>query len=289
MKSGHYIVTLEVAVGALESLAERIGETWGLPVIQLERPGHDRGWLELYVEEPDQAEIIRTVMAGWPEIMATQIRRETPRDWQVFWRHHFHATLIGRHLRIVPLWEKESAPEMPERKTIWLDPGLSFGTGDHFTTRFCLDRIDHWTPGGRVRSMLDVGTGSSILAIAARLLGAEHVVGLDHDAIALEQARENIRLNGLEGQIELTVSDILAEPPKGSFDLVCANVYTTVLLQIAPALARCTGRYLALSGIRDPELETVSAAYTALGLMEVFRDGDGEWGGLAFERMEITA
>lgn len=289
----HHILTLEIRKADAEALAERIESEWGYSVIQLERPNHDRAWLEMYFEQPAEAEIAAVVLRQWPEVFGHQIRQESPRDWQTFWRHHFHASTIGDHLRIVPIWEKDETDEAVDgRKTIWLDPGLSFGTGDHFTTRFCLEMIDRLVPvcalrQQPVRSMLDIGTGSAILAIGARLLGVEQVSGFDNDAIALEQAHENVALNKLTGQITLSVSDITTDPPPpGSFDLVCANVYTTILLQIAPSVCACSGRYLVLSGIRDPELDHVSMAYTALGFEEIFRDGNGEWGGLAFQRIQ---
>lgn len=280
----HQIVTLEVATTHLERLAEEIETQWQLSVIQLERPHHERAWLEIYFDDLAKAEVFRAATGHLPEVLATAVRQENPREWQTFWRYHFHATRIGKHLQIVPVWEKDTADIDPARQTLWLDPGLSFGTGDHFTTRFCLERIDAIVPGGGIQSMLDVGTGSSILAMAAQKLGVTRVLGIDHDAIALEQARENLRLNGLEGRVTLDVSDILQQPPHGSFDLVCANVYTTVLIALAPALAACTNKHLVLSGIRDPELDDVAAAYATRGFIERFRDGDGEWGGLAFEK-----
>lgn len=284
----HHIVTLEVPTAHLERIAAEIESRWERTAIQLERPNHDRAWIEIYFEDSSEAEIFRAATATRPDILATAIRRENPRVWQTFWRYHFHATRIGQHLQIIPVWEKDTADLAPRRKTIWLDPGLSFGTGDHFTTRFCLERIDAIVPGGGIRSMLDVGTGSSILAMAARMLGVQRVLGVDNDAIALEQARENLRLNNLEGQVELEVSDILDHPPQGAFDLVCANVYTTVLIALAPALTACTKKHLVLSGIRDPELDEVAAAFVARGMTERFRDGNGEWGGLAFEKSKTT-
>jgi len=282
----HHILTLEIKKSDAEQLAARIEEEWGYSVIQLERPNHDHSWLEMYFEQPGEAEIAAAVLSAWPEVIGHLIRRESPRDWQTFWRHHFHTTDVGEQLRIVPIWEKGPESTNTNRKIIWLDPGLSFGTGDHFTTRFCLEMIDRLVPAEKITSMLDVGTGSSILAMAARLLGVERVVGFDNDAIALEQAHENVRLNGMTGQISLHVSDITKDPPNGSFDLVCANVYTTILIAIASSVSQATGKYLVLSGIRDPELDQVSHAYTELGFEEIFRDGNGEWGGLAFKRIQ---
>lgn len=268
----------------MEAVADRLESEWGYSIIQLERPGHEYGWLEIYFEQPGEAEITAAAISGWDGIRGYQVRQESPRDWQTFWRHHFHATDIGKQLRIVPIWERDMASPDPERKIIWLDPGLSFGTGDHFTTRFCLEMIDRLAPSGQIQSMLDIGTGSGILALAAKLLGVKKVVGTDHDAIALEQARENLALNGNTDEIELIVSDILQDPPQGSFDLVCANVYTTILIEIAPGVVASARRYVVLSGIRDPELELVAEAYRNQGMTEIFRDGNGEWGGLAFKK-----
>jgi ribosomal protein L11 methyltransferase len=281
----HHIVTLEIDRADADPLAARLEDAWDLSVIHLERPGTERMWLEVYLEDPAAAELIRAVATAWPGVHATTIRRETPRDWQTFWRHHFHPTNIGRRLRIVPVWEQDTVPPAPDRATLLLDPGLSFGTGEHFTTRFCLERIDALTADHPIHSFLDVGTGSGILAMAAARLGIPRVAAFDHDAIALEQARENLALNHLAGHIDLSVANVLETAPAGSFDLVCANVYTTILIAIAPALRACAGRYLVLSGIRDPELDDVAAAYAGPDFEEIFRDGDGEWGGLAFRRI----
>ena len=278
------ILTLEVLRADLEAFAEQIQAEWDYPVIQLERPRHNRGWLEMFFEDPGEAEIAATVLKDRPEVIGHMIREESPRDWQTFWRHHFHTTEIGDHLRIVPVWERENAPTEGPRKNIWLDPGLSFGTGDHFTTRFCLEMVDKLAPHDDVQTMLDIGTGSGILSIAAKRLGVEKIIGTDNDATALEQTLENFTLNDVEGQIELVTADILNDAPKGSFDLVCANVYTSILIEAAPVVFASAKNYIVLSGIRDFELDSVAIIYAGLGCEEIFRDGDGEWGGLAFRK-----
>jgi len=280
------ILTLEVPRNELEAFAEQIQAEWEYPVIQLERPRHDRAWLEMFFENPGEAEIVAAVLKDRPEVKGHMIREESPRDWQTFWRHHFHTTDIGEHLRIVPIWEKENTNLDTDRKNIWLDPGLSFGTGDHFTTRFCLEMVDKLAPRNDVRTMLDIGTGSGILSIAAKQLGVEEIIGTDNDATALEQTRENFVLNGVDGQIELITADILADRPNGSFDLVCANVYISILIEAAPVIVGCTKNYVVLSGIRDPELDSVAVTYAGLGCEEIFRDGNGEWGGLAFRKID---
>jgi ribosomal protein L11 methyltransferase len=179
------------------------------------------------------------------------------------------------------VWAKHAA-KAKGRKTILVDPGLSFGTGEHFTTRFCLEMVDRLCQNSAPVSMLDVGTGSGILAIAALKLGCKHVLGTDNDAAALEQAKKNARLNRVEDRLALRAQDITAAMPKRKFDLVCANILGPLLQQVAPSLARLTKRHLVLSGIREVELDAVAEAYLQNGGREIGRDGNGEWGGLLF-------
>jgi len=109
------------------------------------------------------------------------------------------------------------------------------------------------------------------------------VLGTDNDAQALEQARRNLALNRLSRRIRLAVMDITTAPPPGRFDLVCANIYARILIEVAPALVRCAQKHLVLSGIREHELDGVAETYLDLGLREIGRDGDGQWGGLVLE------
>jgi ribosomal protein L11 methyltransferase len=165
-----------------------------------------------------------------------------------------------------------------------INPGLSFGTGDHFTTRFCLEMIDSLSLPQAPASFLDVGTGSGILAIAAARLGARRVVATDNDERALEHARANAKLNGMSKRIRWVVSDITADAlPTGGFDIVCANLYGTLLAGVAPALVRAAKKRLILSGIREQETDMVSDAFIEAGARETVRDGNGEWSGLVFE------
>lgn len=288
MNNRHMILTLEVEAADAPRIACRIDELWGRSAAQLERPGCTRAWVEVYYDDPAEASIAETLMASWPDVCATSVRSESPRDWSTFWRHHFRSLDLGKHLRIVPEWVMDEEHEECMRHRVRLDPGLSFGTGDHFTTRFCLEMLDRWVPTEQVKTVLDIGTGSGILVIAARLLGAVNVVGIDLDPMALDQARKNVALNRIHDGITLTEADLHQSLPDGAFDLVCANVYTSVLLEEASSIAERTGDYLVLSGIRDQELEQVAVAFTAKGFSEVFRDGDGEWGGLAFRKSTVA-
>lgn len=273
------VLTIETTDAAADDLASALQARFGRPVVQLHRPHGERAWLEIYFDSDVEALLAGRAVDGASGVLGTATRWCRARDWQAFWRHHFHAHNIGRRLRICPVWEART--DRPGgRARILLDPGLSFGTGEHFTTRFCLEMLDALWQKSRPVSMLDVGTGSGILAMAAARLGARRILAVDHDALALQQARANLRRNGLSRRIRLAVMDITETAPAGIYDVVCANVYGRILIEVAPALARCTARHLVLSGLREHELDAVAETYGALGGREVVRDGDGQWGGL---------
>jgi ribosomal protein L11 methyltransferase len=276
------VLTVEAEAGHADRLADDLSARFGKAAVQLQRPHANQVWIELYFDTGVEALLAARATAGLQGVLGTGTRLCQARDWQAFWRHHFHAHNVGARLRICPTWEA-ARDRAPGRVRLLLDPGLSFGTGEHFTTRFCLEMVDTLCQKSRPLSMLDVGTGSGILAMAAAKLGVRKVLGTDHDAQALEQARRNLALNRLSRRVKLAVMDITAGAPPGRFDLVCANIYAHVLIEVAPALARCARRHLVLSGIREHELDSVAETYLDLGLRETGRDGDGQWGGLVLE------
>lgn len=277
------ILTLETSNAHAEALALALEQRLRKPVIQLQRPGSDTTWLELYFDGEAQARVARQALGRLPGVLGTGLRGLAARDWQSFWRHHFHAHDVGDRLRIVPCWEART-DRARGRIRLVLDPGLSFGTGEHFTTRFCLESLDRLCrPPRRPSSLLDVGTGSGLLALAAAKLGVGRVVAYDNDPQCLIHARANLRRNGVLGRVKLGVHDLLQDPPPGRFDVVCANVYGRVLMEAAPTLARSAKRWLVLSGLREHELDGVADCYQALGGREIVRDGDGQWGGLVLD------
>ena len=276
------VLTLEADAAYADELAAWLEARFGKSPVQLQRPDSNRVWIELYFDTDAEAVRASRASAGQPGVLGAGTRLCRARDWQSFWRHHFHAHDVGTRLRICPTWEARR-DRAPGRVRLLLDPGLSFGTGEHFTTRFCLEMLDTLCQKSRPLSMLDVGTGSGILAMAAAKLGVRRVLGTDNDAQALEQARRNLALNRLGRRIRLAVMDITTAPPPGRFDLVCANIYARILIEVAPALVRCAQKHLVLSGIREHELDGVAETYLDLGLREIGRDGDGQWGGLVLE------
>ena len=277
-----YVVTLEVPADRADELAQWLGDEWELSPVQLARPGHDRAWLEIYFEDKREAQSAASALGRRDGVLAHQIRRCEPRDWLAFWRVHFKPQDIGTKLRISPVWCKAGS-RSSKRRTVWVDPGPSFGTGDHFTTRFCLEMIDRLCQKSAPRSMLDVGTGSGILAIAAAKLGCPKAFGCDNDELALAQAERNVRLNRVTRHVKLGVMDVVGQELKGSYDLVCANIISHLLIDVAPKLVRATRRHLVLSGIREHEVDAVADAFVAQGGREIVRDGDGEWAGILLE------
>src|SRR5947207_2798958 len=134
-----------------------------------------------------------------------QTRMVNEEDWANAWKDYYHVTLIGRRLIIRPSW-RDYVPK-PGEVVITLDPGMAFGTGLHPTTRMCLEEVENRVRPGM--KMLDVGTGSGILAIAAARLGASSVYCLDNSSVAVESARENVAINDLSDRVtvELGVLD----------------------------------------------------------------------------------
>jgi len=206
---------------------------------------------------------------------------DSAEDWTTFWQHHFQTLELGRNLRIVPEWEK-----VPEdgRINIVINPGLSFGTGGHFTTKFCLEALEEAFQSLEIKTMIDAGTGSGILSIAAIKLGVPKVDAFDYDPICIDQCIENAERNEVGGKINFFQADVLeqgwySEPA----DLVCANILTSVLLDAAPLIKRSAKKRILLSGIREIEADAVADTFVLLGCREVSRDGDGQWCGLVID------
>jgi ribosomal protein L11 methyltransferase len=202
-------------------------------------------------------------------------------DWGEGWKKDLRPLDVGR-VRVRPSWI--DAPPPPGAVEVVLDPGMAFGTGSHPTTSLCLAGLSDLLAGRAGASVLDVGTGSGLLAIAARKLGAGRVAGNDEDPIAVEVARENAERNGVA--LELTVDPVERIP--GTFDVVVANILANVLVALAPSLAAkvAPGGVLLLSGILGPQEEEVRRAHVAQGLAPVTGGDrrDGEWSLLALRR-----
>ncbi|AIW40835.1 MULTISPECIES: 50S ribosomal protein L11 methyltransferase [Paenibacillus] len=204
-------------------------------------------------------------------------------DWANAWKQYFKPLRVSDRLTIKPTWE-DYEPASEEEKIIELDPGMAFGTGTHPTTSLCLRTLESVIKGGE--EVIDVGTGSGILAIGAVKLGAKHVLALDLDPVAVSSARENTRLNGLEERITIKESDLLSvlnasDPTLGiqlPVKLVVANILAEIILLFIDDVYKALepgGIYIA-SGIWKNKEEVVETALKAAGfeIAEISRDED---------------
>ena len=274
-----FVLALTPVHGQGDALAHCLRSRWEEGPVELRNPDTGHMLFELYFASEVEALLLRSALMGETCLAAATITRTNPADWEAAFRSRFHARNVGERLRICPLWEQDQ-PGDPGRTTVLIDPGLSFGTGEHFTTSFCLEMIDQVWLNSAPSSFLDVGTGSGILAIAAARLGCPRIVAIEADTGVMSIARDNLARNGVGDRIDLRSQDLQEDPPGGVYDVVCANLFASLLTDCSGALRQATGTSLIMSGMREFEIDGVADVFARLGGREVVRDGDGEWAGL---------
>ena len=190
-------------------------------------------------------------------------------DWEALWRQHHRPVAVGRRLLVAPPWD---VPRPAGREVLVIEPGMAFGTGQHATTRACLEAIEAAVETGQVRSALDVGTGSGVLALALARLGVERVVALDTDPAGVPLARATLARNGA-ARVALLAGPLAAV--RGRFDLVVANLLADAIVAEAGALARAVGPRgrLVVSGLVAEQLPAVRAAYPGWRVTETRAEG----------------
>jgi ribosomal protein L11 methyltransferase len=205
-------------------------------------------------------------------------------DWAEAWKEHFPVLRVGHRLVIRPTWREHQAA--PTDVVLSLDPGMAFGTGLHPTTRLCLAGIEEWADSSLLSDarVLDVGCGSGILAIAAALMGASYVLGVDIDPLAVETTIANSATNGMSDFIEARTGGLpLAEPAQ--FHLVVANLISGLLIDLSSELAQTVrrgGRLLAGGIYKDREGE-VQSAFESAGMRVIGRRTEEDWVALELE------
>ena len=277
------------SVEAVDELLLELGlENWSL----LQDVIINRAWLVGIFPDADAAR------ASWTDLSAALPPEAAPsapveralgdQDWRDSYKAHFKAWRCGR-LHWVPVWERATHVLGAGETAIWLDPGLAFGTGNHETTRLCVERLvarsESTTRRGRV---IDAGCGSGILALSAVRLGWTDVSGFDNDAEAVRVSEENAALNDLAGAVQFTTADLVSGLPAGTqADVVLANIQADVLLRFIPQLVNAIspGGLLVLSGILARENDQVRSAYTAAASgWRVEHRLMGEWSDVALFR-----
>jgi ribosomal protein L11 methyltransferase len=248
------------------------------PMPGVRRPQPGEAIVIAYFEEQDTAEEARAQVAEEFPGARLLLEEKPQQDWSNEWKALIKSVEVGR-LWVGPPWATDSAPK--DKVRVVIEPKMAFGTGDHPTTSLCLEAIDAYMathPGARV---LDVGTGTGVLAIAARKLGAGRVVGTDNDEMSVVLARENAEVNGTP---ELELSGKELSSLQGPFELVVANILANTLIELAPLLAAHVKDRLVLSGVLAPQKADVEAAYRAQGLVPEPGAAQGEWVRLDFHR-----
>lgn len=294
---------LEIAVDVPDEEAEAVAEllqTYATGGVSMERWGDPDNLepdallpgtrLKIYVPldqaTPDLRRQIATLLTTFDvELPPPSFQTVAEQDWSTAWKARYRAFRIGRRFVVRPSWleEEESIKPTPDDIPLILDPGMAFGTGLHATTQLTLTLLERvLQPGDRV---LDVGTGSGILAIAAARLGAAEVLALDNDPVAVESAAENLRRNGVERQVSLAVGELAAVAAASRrWDVVLVNILAPVIVELlAQGLLErvASAGWLLLSGVIEQQVEMVSGAVEAAGgeIRDIITQGD--WVALA--------
>lgn len=254
------------------------------------RPVTVRTFLAAADAKPDDIEAIRQAlwhlgrMRHVGDLVVSERQEE---DWANAWKSHFTVHRIGRKTTVRAPWH--DAPPPAGEVTVVLDPGMAFGTGLHPTTRLAMQLCeDELRPGIEV---IDVGTGSGVLAIAAALHGAAHVDAVDIEPVAVRATRENAERNGVSDRIRAAEGSVGPGAPfAGTYDLVLANIIARVLIELADGLVAAVrpGGTLVLSGVIEPREAEVRAAFDARGVAFARREQIEDWIGMVYRKPDAA-
>lgn len=248
----------------------------------------DRSLVERYFTEPQAAARARDRLLTFIAARAPGLSRRAtisslhPRQWTEAWKKYFHARRITPRLVVRPPWEK--IRKRPNDCVITIDPGMSFGTGLHPTTRSCLLLLERWIKTIDTvssHSFLDIGCGSGILAIAAAQKGFRRVEAFDYDPQSITDAQENARRNRVHDRIDFRLCDITRQALRRKCDVVVANLLAPLLIEQAERIGRSVARQphaaLIVSGILVRQYPRVKKCFSALGFTETASRISGQW------------
>lgn len=254
--------------------------------IDLSRPFTVRTFVAAAEVSDEQLDTIRQALWYVGRIRAVsdlRIERRREEDWANAWKAHYQPVRVGKRVVVRPPW-RDFDPE-PEDIVVTLDPGMAFGTGTHPTTRLCMQALEEEIkPGQRV---LDVGTGSGVLAIAALKLGAASVDAVDIEPVSVRAALENRDRNGVREGLRIETGSVgLGEPFEGHYDLVLANIIARILIELADGIVAhvAPGGTLILSGIIETQVDGVRDCFGAHGLEFVSSSRQEDWIAMVYRR-----
>ena len=265
-------------------------------------PGPDDGtaFLTFYLDEDEDVDAVLArveeelaVLRRFSDIGPCTIERSETEDtdWINNWKQYFHQFTVDEFL-VVPSWEKVR-PEDAGKRILHIDPGTAFGTGMHETTQLCMRQLKKYVTAGC--EVLDVGTGSGILGIAALMLGAGHVFGTDLDPCAMDAVRGNLEANGIDSsRMQAVIGNLIDDPAvqemagSGKYDIVTANILAPVLVELTPRIVPCLkeGGIYITSGILDEKEADVTGACRRAGLKVVEATRQGEWVSVTAQRSQ---
>lgn len=242
--------------------------------MQIDNPPAIIGHLEYVPEAYEVAEALKQALErlGVRRVLLSTVPDV---DWANLWKQHFKPIRVGKRLVVCPSWEEYEAQD--NDAVITLDPGQAFGTGDHATTKMCLELLEMEFESRPPRCVLDVGCGSGILAIAAKLLGAESVVACDIDPVSVEITKRNAAANGLT--LQAMASSGFDDVPDGQWPLILSNIISATLIRLAPdgASRLSEGGTWIVSGVFKDNWPDVMLAMSKQGLGVEIMLAEGEW------------
>lgn len=274
------LVNLHIAREIEEAASDLLFELGTTGIVTPEE-GSENVVLGAYFDNSkDAAETAQLIEAAFAQaglresLLSISISEIADQDWMQKWKEGFEPIEIGHKLVIAPSWK---LPEKAEgREVISIDPGMAFGTGTHETTRLCLEAIERYWRGG---SLLDVGTGTGILAMAAlKLVPDSKITAIDIDPLAIEVARENAEINGIAESIQISEGQAWDYAGK-RFDVVVANLTAEVIISLMIDLEACLADLglMILSGILVPLAVDVERIALDAGLVIIEKREAGEW------------
>lgn len=278
----YWLVTIRVARDAAEIASVLLFDLGSTGIVTLDETLNTVK-LGAYFDESANTGALTSAIQSDLGCVEINLSPVADQDWMQKWKEGFEPVRIGDRLIIAPSWKLPRAPD--GREIIQIDPGMAFGTGTHETTRLCLEALERYWSGGR---LLDVGTGTGILAIAAaRLAPDSRAVAIDVDPQALGVARENVAINRVSDSVEL-----LEAQPAGlggrEFDLIVANLTAEAIVDSMGDLAKLltSGGLMILSGILTEYAEDVERSLLGSGFNVTEKRLAGEWCALVARRKE---
>ena len=281
-------ISVETSLEAEDAVAELLGSVAGGSASSYFNLETGVSLVSVFSEKKIPGAVPAEISAGLKQIECCgliigagtiEIAKVKLEDWAESWKKHFKPIEIGRSLLVKPSWIKRQPHK--SQSVVILDPGLSFGTGQHPTTSFCLSEIVRCLKVETPQSFLDIGTGSGILAIAAAKLGYQPVRAFDFDPESVRVAKTNAKINRIQNKVQIKRGNVtkLTSSPAGRYDLVCANLISNLLIAERKRIAGQLNRNgtLVLAGILAAEFSQVQRAFEGLGMKLAASKIEKEW------------